>query len=353
METTSVSQAWADNPQASSNHSSFHMIDVGEKLATRRIAEAQGEILLSPAAYSALKNYKNPKGNVLALAEVAGIMAAKRTSDLIPLCHPLPLHSVHLKFELLDADYIVKVFCEARTTAQTGVEMEAICGVNGALLTIYDLSKAVDPVIEIKNVRLNFKQGGKSGVWQHPHYKPSRSRISEDSTQEKLKLPLQNITVSVLTVSDRVSRNESVDKSGPYLLERLRLEGAKIIGHAVVSDDVDPIQKQVIEMIASQKPQLLITTGGTGLSPRDVTPDALEAISSRKISGFGELLRLDGSQHIKTAWLSRSMACMIDQTLVIALPGSQNACREAVDVLAPLLKHALHTISGGHHGPIS
>ena len=346
METTSVSQAWADNPSAIKDRSSFHMIDVGEKLATRRRAEAQGEIVLSRAAFLAVKENRNPKGNVLALAEVAGIMSAKRTSDLIPLCHPLPLHSVHLKFELNESDLSVKVFCEVRTTAQTGVEMEALCGVNGALLTIYDLSKAVDPVIEIKNIRLNFKEGGKSGLWRNPHFQ-------NEFLTAQLKPKLQDITIAVLTISDRVSKGQANDKSGTYLNQRLASEGAKLLDHSCVSDDISEIQKAIRYVIETKNPQLIITTGGTGLSPRDVTPEAIQAIASRLIAGFGELLRQDGSKHIQTAWLSRSLACAIGETLVIALPGSQNACREALDALAPILRHALHTMRGGNHDPVS
>ncbi len=340
METTSVSQAWADN-------SSFHMIDVGLKASTRRRAEAQGEIQLSKQSFLALKENRNPKGNVLALAEAAGIMAAKKTSDLIPLCHPLPLHSVHFRFQLLDANFSIQVFCEVRTTAQTGVEMEALCGINGALLTIYDLSKAVDPVIEIKNIRLNFKEGGKSGVWTNPNFH------SESSTsQVSPMLRLNEVPVVVLTISDRASSGQSPDKSGPYLVDRLRLEGANILNHACVKDDQKEIQKFILNSVETQNAQLIICTGGTGLSPRDVTPEAIEAISTRHIPGFGELLRKSGSEHIATAWLSRSTACIIKDTLVIALPGSPKACAEALDVLLPILKHALHTISGGNHDKI-
>ncbi len=334
METTSASPAWADN-------SSFHMIDVGEKLATKRLAEAQGEIVLSHEAFFALKENRNPKGNVLALAEAAGIMAAKRTNDFIPLCHPLPLSSVHLRFMLDDASLSIKVICEARTTAQTGVEMEALCGVNGALLTIYDLSKAVDPLIEIKNIRLNFKEGGKSGVWKNPKYAAPAPIV-----------PLQflkDLKAVVITVSDRVSRGQAEDRSGPSLCERIENESGEIISRACVADEIKEIQSVILHSIEKYHPNFILTTGGTGLSPRDVTPEAIEQIAQRKISGFGELLRQDGAKHIPTAWLSRSTACVVQGTLVVALPGSSNACREAMDVLLPILKHAVHTLRGGNH----
>jgi cyclic pyranopterin monophosphate synthase len=146
----------------------FHMIDVGEKPATRRRAVARGRIEMSRAAFDALRDGRNPKGDVLAQAEVAGILAAKRTSELLPLCHPLALDRVRVGFELLPEACSVVAWCEAAATARTGVEMEALQGVTGALLAIYDLSKAVDPVLSISDVHLGEKEGGKSGRWVHP-----------------------------------------------------------------------------------------------------------------------------------------------------------------------------------------
>lgn len=152
----------------------FHMIDVGEKAATKRRALARGRIQMSAAAFDALRTGTNPKGDVLAQAEVAGMLAAKRTADLIPLCHPLPLDQVRVRFELVAATCSVVASCEAAATARTGVEMEALQGVTGALLAIYDLSKAVDPVLTISDVHLSAKDGGKSGRWLHPS-PPSRA----------------------------------------------------------------------------------------------------------------------------------------------------------------------------------
>lgn len=146
----------------------FRMIDVGEKPATRRRALASGRIEMSRAAFEALRDGRNPKGDVLAQAEVAGMLAAKRTAELIPLCHPLALDRVRVAFGLIDAASSVVVSCEASATARTGVEMEALQGLSGALLALYDLSKAVDPALIISDVHLVVKEGGKSGRWQHP-----------------------------------------------------------------------------------------------------------------------------------------------------------------------------------------
>jgi cyclic pyranopterin phosphate synthase len=146
----------------------FHMIDVGDKAPTRRRALARGRIQMGREAFEAIAQGKNPKGDVLAQAEVAGILACKRTADVIPLCHPLPLDQVLVRFELDPASSSITAFCEAAAFAKTGVEMEALSGVTGALLAIYDLAKAVDPALTISDVHLSVKEGGKSGRWVHP-----------------------------------------------------------------------------------------------------------------------------------------------------------------------------------------
>jgi len=150
----------------------FRMIDVGGKQPTARRAVASGRLQMSAAAFEALRLGTNPKGDVLAQAEVAGMMAAKRTADLLPLCHPLPLDQVSVRFELLHGSREVLARCEAAATARTGVEMEALAGACGALLAVYDLCKAVDPVLTITDVHLEVKEGGKSGRWVYPLGRP-------------------------------------------------------------------------------------------------------------------------------------------------------------------------------------
>jgi cyclic pyranopterin monophosphate synthase len=140
------------------------MVDVSAKPTTTRSAVASGRIALSPAAIIAVRDGSGPKGDVLATARIAAIMAAKRTADLIPLCHPLPLAAVTVDFGF-EADAIT-VTVEARTAAQTGVEMEAMTAVSVALLTVYDMVKALDKSPVIGAIQLESKAGGKSGPWQ-------------------------------------------------------------------------------------------------------------------------------------------------------------------------------------------
>lgn len=140
-----------------------HMVDVSGKDVTAREAIATGHIAMNAEALAAIRDGSARKGDVLAVARVAGIMAAKRTSDLIPLCHPIPLSSVSI--ELTPGDGSVAVTATARTSGQTGVEMEALTAVSVALLTIYDMAKAIDRAMVIGPVQLATKRGGKSGDW--------------------------------------------------------------------------------------------------------------------------------------------------------------------------------------------
>jgi len=140
-----------------------HMVDVGGKPVTARVAVAEGFIAVSSDALEAIRTSAIAKGDVLAVARVAGIMAAKRTSDLIPLCHPLPLTSVSVDFTL--ADNGIQAKATTATEGQTGVEMEALTAVSAALLTIYDMAKAIDRGMEIGAIRLVSKSGGRSGTW--------------------------------------------------------------------------------------------------------------------------------------------------------------------------------------------
>jgi cyclic pyranopterin phosphate synthase len=146
----------------------YRMVDVGAKAVTRRRAVATGCIRMSPATFVMVRDGTLPKGDPLRLAEVAGVMAAKRTADLIPLCHPLGLDHVAVAFRADEALPGIHVFCQASTSARTGVEMEALAGVNAALLTIWDLAKQVQADLAIDGVRLLLKEGGKSGLYLHP-----------------------------------------------------------------------------------------------------------------------------------------------------------------------------------------
>lgn len=324
---------------------SFQMINVSQKHSTFRRAVAQGRICVDKKAFGLIKSRRLPKGDALVLAEAAGIMGAKKTADLIPLCHPLGLDHVSIKTELNEAENAVIVFCEAMTNAKTGVEMEALAGVNAALLTIYDLCKMVEPALKLSDIKLLLKTGGKQGVWMHPDGIPKWLQPAVEKSQ-----PLKNIRTSVATISDRASSGEYIDESGPILVTALTELGANIVSQGMVADMQDQIVQHLESTINKSAPQLFILTGGTGMGPRDVTPDALEQICDRMVLGLGELLRHDGAdKYTQYSWLSRCVAGIRHKTLIIALPGRPKAVQEGIDILQNLLPHALLMVTGGNH----
>ena len=147
---------------------SFNMIDVSSKKETFRRALASGKIYVGKEVFDLIVDKEMPKGDPVTLAEISAVMGGNKTSELIPLCHPLPLEHTATKIILHEEDNSLEVFCVVSAVAKTGVEMEAIMGVNAALITIYDLSKIVNPHLRIDNVKLLIKEGGKSGLWTNP-----------------------------------------------------------------------------------------------------------------------------------------------------------------------------------------
>jgi molybdenum cofactor synthesis domain-containing protein len=230
----------------------------------------------------------------------------------------------------------VRVRCLAATVAKTGVEMEALAGASGALLCVYDLVKPVDPALTIEELRLSFKEGGKRGHWTHPGEKASPPAPSP-------RRPRLGKAVAI-TVSDRVSAKKAVDVSGPLLAEGLRALGFSV-RTLVVPDERAAIEAAVRR--ASAGAAAVALTGGTGLSPRDVTPEAVAAVCERLIPGVGEALRAAGGP--ATAPLSRSLAGQRGACVVVALPGSPGGVRDGLAVLAGLLPHAVHIARGGAH----
>ena len=147
---------------------SFNMVDVSSKKETFRRALASGKIFVGKKVFDLIINKEMPKGDPIPLAEVSAVLGVKKTSELIPLCHPLPIDHTATKIVMHENEFSLEVFCTVSAVAKTGVEMEAIMGVNAALITIYDLSKIVNPTLRIDNVKLLIKEGGKSGLWKNP-----------------------------------------------------------------------------------------------------------------------------------------------------------------------------------------
>jgi cyclic pyranopterin phosphate synthase len=318
------------------------MIDVSQKEVTQRVALAEGTITMAEASIACIQAKRVPKGDVLAAAKIAGMIAAKKTPELLPYCHPLVLDKVQVDCEIISKQTI-KITCEVVCFAKTGVEMEALAGVWGALLCIYDMVKGLDAALVINDVFLRTKKGGKQGLWQHPRLDKDVSVKAGDGK------PLQGLRVGVLTVSDSCYRHQSEDKSGPALREALTQAGGEVIQSTVVPDDKETIAKLVSTWIKEQSLAAVFTTGGTGLGPRDVTPEALRPLFDREVPGFGELLRSSGAAYTKRSWLSRSCAGLIGETLVVLLPGSVKAVAEGFAAVIDLLPHAVDIARGSKH----
>ncbi|MDE2490732.1 MAG: bifunctional molybdenum cofactor biosynthesis protein MoaC/MoaB, partial [Elusimicrobia bacterium] len=283
---------------------SARMADVGAKPATARRAAATGVLRLGRRAFALLRAGRLPKGDPFGPAQAAGLLAAKRTAELLPLCHPLPLDRVSVDFALDARLPAVRAVCEAATVAKTGVEMEALSGVMGALLCVYDLVKPVDPALTIEDVRLVFKDGGKRGHWVHPAETP---RAAAKPLRPKLGKAV------AVTVSDRASSGKAVDRSGPLLVSGLREIGFSVSRSVAVPDDRPTIEAVIRR--ASKSAVAVVLTGGTGLGPRDVTPEAVASVCDRLIPGVGEVLRASGGP--ATAALSRSLAGQLGRCVVV------------------------------------
>lgn len=318
----------------------FRMIDVGRKRTTRRIALATGWIRLSPAALAAVRDKTLVKGDASALAEIAGVAGAKATSTLLPLCHPLALDQVSVATRLDEAASRVWVFCRVIARGVTGVEMEALSGVNAALLAIWDLCKSTDPAMEIGGVRLLEKLGGKSGRWLTPVDPP------DWLVGEAVAAPLAGRSAWVVTLSDRAAAGVYEDRSGAVLRDALIEAGAGPVATRVISDEPSEL---VAVLRSGDLPDLILTCGGTGLGPRDGAPDTLAPLFDRAAPGIGELLRADGATFTPSSWLSRATAGLIGRTLVVALAGSPKAAREGWEALSTVLPHALRMIAGEGH----
>lgn len=328
------------------------MVDVGDKEVTARVAVAAGRLLVSPHVIELLRGDGVPKGDALGVARVAGILAAKRTPDLIPLCHPLPISGVEVDLELSDG--AVEIRARVKTTGRTGVEMEALTSVAIAGLTLHDMVKAVDPGAVLTDIRVLSKSGGRSGDWErgdapvHHHAEPSATPAAHVAGVSP-GLP-NGALARVLTVSDRAHGGVRSDASGPLLASLLADIGFLVDAVTVVPDEADVVTDALRDAVAAGI-DLVVTTGGTGFSPRDVTPEATLRVITREAPGLVEMLRAADRERVPTSILSRAVAGIAGGSVIVNLPGSPGGVRDGVAVLAPVIGHAIAQVrGGGDHG---
>jgi cyclic pyranopterin monophosphate synthase len=294
------------------------MIDITHKPTTLREATAEATVSVSRAETIAAVNEKRvPKGDALEAARIAGLFGVKRTADMIPDCHPLPVEHAAVTFDVREMSIVITV--NVKTIYRTGVEVEAMHGASVAALTVYDMLKPIDKGITIERIQLVEKKGGKSD-WNDTFDKAPRA--------------------AVLVISDGVASGKKRDKSGAAIAERLTKLGVEVAFQTVVADEPEAIAAQVKQW-ASQGMDLILTTGGTGLSPRDRTPEAIAPILEREVPGIMEAARAYGQERMPLAIMSRGIAGMIGRTLVITLPGSTRGAQETMDALFPFVLHVV------------
>ena len=302
------------------------MVDITHKNTTLRIATAQAIVKVSkPETIEAIQNDTVPKGNVFAMSKAAGLLGVKKTPDLLPDCHPLPIEFTGIEYEINELE--ITVLCTIKTIYKTGVEVEAMHGASVVALNMYDMLKPIDKGIEIHQIKLLNKKGGKSDF---------------NDTFRK------DITASVIVCSDTISAGHKEDKAGKAIITNLEKNNVAVKTYEIIPDEIESIQSKVINA-QEQDIDLIIFTGGTGLSKRDVTPEALEPLLDRNIPGVEEAIRSYGQERTPYSMLSRSVAGTYKNSLVLALPGSTNGAKESMEAVFPALLHIFRIFKGARH----
>lgn len=302
------------------------MVDITHKNTTLRTAIARATVITSSQeTIDAIVNKKVPKGDVFEMSKTAGLFAVKRTSDVIPDCHPLPIEYTAINHRIEGLKIEIEI--EVKTIYRTGVEVEAMHGASVVALTMYDMLKPIDKGIEICNIKLLSKKGGKSSF--------------KNSFNKSYK-------AGVIVCSDSISKGIKEDVAGKSIVKKLTGMDVDVPFYKVIPDEINDIQNEV-KALYDQQFDIVIVTGGTGLSKRDVTTEALRPMLDRNIPGMEEAIRSYGQSRTPYAMLSRSVAGVIGETLVLGIPGSTNGAKESIDAIFPFALHLFGIIAGSRH----
>ena len=302
------------------------MLDISRKFNTLRIAVARATVLISPGTVELIHKGKVPKGDCLGVAKVAAVQAAKKTAEIIPYCHPLPLDFVGVEFKM--GEDRIEITTTVKAIYKTGVEMEALTAAATAALTIYDMLKMLDSALEITGVFLVSKKGGKSDF-----------KASFDAAPQ----------AAVLLISTQAAAGTKDDIAGRMVAERLEQEGVEVVQYEIVPAEEETVENFLIAFTDRMKLDLVLTAGGTAFNPDDWLPEITRRIIEREIPGITEAARSFGQQRTPYSMLSRGVAGTRGKTLIVNLPGSRKGVADTLDALFPGLLHSLKMIRGGGH----
>ena len=302
------------------------MINITHKQNSLRQAIATATVTVSKqTTIEAIQRREVPKGDLFEFSRAAGLLAVKKTSDVIPDCHPLPVEFTAISHHIEGLSIIVTV--EVHTIYKTGVEVEAMHGAAITALTMYDMLKPIDKGVVITNIKLENKKGGKTD-------------FKDDSNI--------NLQCAVIVCSTSVAAGTKEDSSGKLIIKKLQQYNLSTSHYAIIPDDVSIIKAEV-KRLSDAGYNLLLITGGTGLSPQDVTPDAIAPLIDREIPGIMEAARNYGQQRTPYTMLSRGVAGFIKNMLVITMPGSPRGVTETMDALFPYVLHVFKVAEGLRH----
>lgn len=303
------------------------MRTITEKITTLREAEAKATIFTTAEVIERIRKNDLPKPDIFPTARAAALLAVKNTPYVIPHCHPIPIDGCDINFHLTESSIEIEVI--VKSINKTGCEMEALHGAAVAALTVYDLLKPLQAWMEISKVMLTRKKGGKTDF----------------AGYEKIGAALKS---AVVVISDSVSKGTKKDSSGLVIREKLTGSHVPVVQYLVIPDEKEEIQ-QTVQRLVEEKIDLIVTTGGTGLSPRDVTPEAIKPLLDCEIPGIMEAARAYGQERTPYSMLSRGIAGKIKDTLILCLPGSSKGVRESMDALFPYVLHVFRVAEGWDH----